>query len=170
MSVGDLVKKCNKIEEGLLAFSLLGIALLTFVETALRYTISYTFPWFGEFANYTMIFCTYLGASIGVKYGTHFSMEALTEFCPDRTSHFLKAAAYLLSGVTMILIVYYGTLHLLKLKSFGVKSSAMQLPMYIPYIPIPLFSASMTFRFFSLSIKHWKSFFRHEPFERIRRK
>jgi C4-dicarboxylate transporter, DctQ subunit len=169
MSMGDLVKKCNKIEEGFLAFTLLGIALLTFVETALRYTISYTFPWFGELANYTMIFCTYLGASIGVKYGTHFSMEALTEYCPDRASHLLKAAAYLLSGITTMLIVWYGTLHLLKLKSFGVKSSAMQLPMFIPYIPIPLFSISMTCRFFILSYKHWRSFLRHEPFERVRK-
>ncbi len=47
-----------------------------------------------------MIFCTYLGASIGVKYGTHFSMEALTEYCPDRVSHLLKAAAYFISGLS----------------------------------------------------------------------
>lgn len=165
----DFIRKFNRIEEGVLAFSLLGLALLTFVETALRYTVSYTFPWFGEFANYSMIFCTYLGASIGVKYGTHFSMEALTEYCPDRASHVLKASAYLVSGIIAILIVYYGTLHLLNLKSFGVKSSAMQLPMYIPYIPIPLFSISMAFRFFTLSLKHWKSYLQKEPFERVRR-
>lgn len=165
----DFIRKLNKIEEGVLAFSLLGLAILTFVETALRYAVSYTFPWFGEFANYSLIFCTYLGASIGVKYGTHFSMEALTEYCPDGTSHLLKTLAYLLSGIIAILIVYYGTLHLLSLKSFGVKSSAMQLPMYIPYIPIPLFSISMAFRFFTLSFSHWKSYLKKEPFERVRR-
>jgi C4-dicarboxylate transporter, DctQ subunit len=165
----NVIKYFNRVEEGVLAFTLLGIAVFTFVETALRYTISYTFPWFGEFANYTMIFCTYLGASVGVKYGTHFSMEALTEFCPDRVSHLLKFTAYFLSGITALLIVYYGTLHLFNLKSFGVKSSAMQLPMYIPYIPIPLFSISMAFRFFTLALKHWRSFVKKEPFERVRR-
>ena len=76
----NLIKKLNKVEEGLLGMALLGLAIFTFVETVLRYTISYTFTWFGEFANYAMIFCTYLGAAIGVKYGTHFSMEALTEY------------------------------------------------------------------------------------------
>jgi C4-dicarboxylate transporter, DctQ subunit len=165
----DFIGKLNRIEEGILAFSLLGLAILTFVETVLRYTVSYTFPWFGEFANYSMIFCTYLGASIGVKYGTHFSMEALTEYCPDRASHLLKASAYLLSGIISILIVYYGTLHLLNLKSFGVKSSAMQLPMFIPYIPIPLFSISMAFRFFTLSFAHWRRCLKGEPFQRVRR-
>jgi len=165
----DFIKTFNRIEEGILAFALLGIALLTFVETALRYTVSYTFAWFGELANYSLIFCTYLGASIGVKYGAHFSMEALTEYCPDRASHLLKATAYLISAMISLLIVYYGTLHLLKLRSFGVTSSALQLPMYIPYIPIPLFSISMAFRFFTLFIKQGRSFLKKEPFERARR-
>ncbi|MCX5798298.1 MAG: TRAP transporter small permease subunit [Proteobacteria bacterium] len=166
----NFIKKLNKIEEGCVAFSLLGIAILTFVETALRYLFSYTFPWFGEAANYTIIFSTYLGASIGVKYGTHFSMEALTEYSPDKVSHLLKTVAYFISGIMAVLFVYYGFMHLLKLQSFGVTSPAMHLPMYIPYIPIPLFSITIAFRFFALSFKHFKSFLRGEPFERVRRK
>ncbi|MCX5832461.1 MAG: TRAP transporter small permease [Deltaproteobacteria bacterium] len=168
--MNDLLTKLNKFEEGVLAYSLLGIAVFTFVETVLRYSISYTFTWFNEVANYTIIFCTYLGASVGVKYGTHFSMEALTEYCPDKVSHLLKTLAYFLSGVMAVLFIYYGTKHLFSLKSFGVKSSAMQIPMYIPYIPIPLFSISIAFRFFALSYRHFNSFRKGEPFERIRSK
>jgi C4-dicarboxylate transporter DctQ subunit len=168
--MNDLITKLNKFEEGVLAYALLGIAVFTFVETLLRYSISYTFTWFNEVANYTIIFCTYLGASVGVKYGTHFSMEALTEYCPDKVSHLLKTLAYFLSGVMAVLFVYYGTKHLFSLKSFGVKSSAMQIPMYIPYIPIPLFSISIAFRFFALSYRHFSSFRKGEPFERIRSK
>lgn len=167
--MNNFIDKLNKFEEGCAAFALIGIAFLTFVETVLRYTISYTFPWFGEVANYTIIFSTYLGASIGVKYGTHFSMEALTEYCPDKVSHLLKTAAYFISGIMAVLFVYYGTKHLFNLKSFGVKSPAMQIPMFIPYIPIPLFSISMAFRFFALSCRHFKAFLRGEPFERVRK-
>jgi len=166
----NLVRKLDKTEEGLVGMALLGLAILTFIETGLRYTISYTFTWFGEFANYMMIFCTYLGAAIGVKYGTHFSMEALTEYLPDRVSHLLKTVAYLISGIICILIVYYGFIHILKVQSFGVKSPAIQLPMFIPYIPIPLFSIVMAFRFFVLSHKHFMSYRRREPFERVRKK
>jgi C4-dicarboxylate transporter DctQ subunit len=101
----SLIKKLNKIEESLVGMALLGLAIFTFVETVLRYTISYTFTWFGEFANYAMIFCTYLGAAIGVKYGTHFSMEALTEYSPDRVSHLLKTIAYFSSGVVCMLFI-----------------------------------------------------------------
>jgi len=166
----DLIKKLSKIEEGIAAFSLLGIALLTFVETALRYTMNYTFTWFGEVANYTMIFCTYLAASIGIKYGTHFSMEAITEYAPDWMSHLLKTAAYFVSGVVTVLFIWYGTTHLMTLATFGVKSSAMQIPMYIPYIPIPLFALMMTFRFFALSLRHFRDFLNKKPYERVRKK
>lgn len=165
----EIVKKLNEIEEGTLGLALLGLAVLTVLETALRYTVSYTFSWFGEFANYTMIFLTYLGAAIGVKYGTHFSMEALAESLPDRASHLVKAAAYGISGLVCILFVYYGTIHLIKIGSFGVKSPAMQLPMFIPYLPIPSFSLTMGFRFFVLSFKHVRGFLENEPFERLRR-
>jgi C4-dicarboxylate transporter, DctQ subunit len=167
--MNDFIKKLNTIEEGLVGAALLGLAILTFVETFLRYAFSYTFSWFGEFANYMMIFCTYLGAAIGVKYGTHFSMEALTEYAPDKVSHLLKTAAYFISAVICIIFVYYGIVHILKLYAFGVKSPAMQLRMFIPYIPIPLFSVVMAFRFLVLSAKHMKSFLRGEPYERVRR-
>jgi C4-dicarboxylate transporter, DctQ subunit len=165
----NLIKKLNRIEEGILAFTLLALALLTFFETVLRYTASITFAWFNEVANYAMIFCTYLGASIGVKYGTHFSMEALTEYAPDRVSHLVKTFAYCISGLVTLLFIYYGTKHLFTMHGFGVRSSAMQIPMYIPYIPIPLFSITMAFRFFLLSYRHFLAFLRKAPYEKVRR-
>jgi len=166
----NFIKKLNKLEEGFVAFSLLGIAIIAFINTALRYTISYTFTWFQEFANYTMIFMTFLGASIGVKYGTHFSMEALPQYAPDRICHLLKFFAYLISGIITCLFIYYGFVHILKVKSFGVTSAAMQIPMYIPYLPIPIFSLVMSFRFLFLSFKHLVAFFKGAPFERVKRK
>jgi C4-dicarboxylate transporter DctQ subunit len=166
----NFVKKLNRFEEGVLAVSLLAIALFTFVETALRYSVSYTFSWFQEFANYTIIFTTFLGASIGVKYGVHFSMEALTQTTPDKVSHLLKAVAHFLSGVIVLLFVYYGFVHIISIKAFDVRSSAMQVPMYIPYLAIPVFSIIMAFRFFVLSFKHARSFVKGEAFERVLRK
>lgn len=165
-----VVENLNLFEEGVLAFTLLGLAVLTFVETALRYSISYTFPWFNEFANYMMIFCTYLGASVGVKYGTHFSMEAVTEYASDRVSHALKVVANLFSALITLVFCYYGVMHIQGLMKFDVKSSAMQIPMYWPYIPIAVFSVVMSFRFLALSWKHVLSLKKGEPFQRVRRK
>jgi C4-dicarboxylate transporter, DctQ subunit len=164
------LKRLNRIEEGMAGFMLLAICLLTFLETFLRYTISYSFPWFQEVANYTLILVTYLGAAIGVKYGTHFSMEAVTEYAPDRAAHLLKAAAFFISGLAAVLIIVYGFEQIAQTREFGVKTPAMQIPMYLPYLPIPLLSIPMGLRFFILSAKHARSFTRGEPFERVRKK
>ncbi|MCX8111511.1 MAG: TRAP transporter small permease [Syntrophorhabdaceae bacterium] len=166
----NFIKGLNKFEELLCGIILLFLACLTFLETFLRYTISYSFTWFKELANYLLVFCTYLGAAIGVKYGTHFSMEALTEYAPDRISHLIKTIAYLISGLALILFIYYGIQHIQSTIKFGVKSSAMQIPMYIPYISIPLFSVTMSLRFFALSYRHFKKFLKNEPFEKVRKK
>lgn len=164
------IKRLGKLEEGIVGFVLLAICIFTFVETMLRYTISYTFPWFQEVANYTIIFFTYLGAAVGIKYGSHFSMEALTEFVADRFAHLLKACAFFLSAVVAVLFVVYGFEHVGQIRSYGVKSPAMQMPMFIPYLSIPLFSIIMAVRFFLLSVKHLRSFSRGEPFQRVRGK
>ncbi|HOV89350.1 MAG TPA: TRAP transporter small permease [Syntrophorhabdaceae bacterium] len=165
-----LIKRFNKLEEWTAGIILLGLAIFTFFETMLRYTVSYSFTWFQEIANYMLIFCTYLCASIGVKYGTHFSMEALTEYMPDRASHLLKTIAYLISGIAVLLFIFYGIKHIHSVIKFGVKSPAMQIPMYIPYIAIPLFSFTMSFRFFALSYKHFLKFVKNEPYTRVRKK
>jgi C4-dicarboxylate transporter DctQ subunit len=116
-----------------------------------------------------IIFVTFLGASIGVKYGTHFSMEALVQYTPDRISHLVKSLAYLISGTMTFFFVYFGIKHLLRLKGFGVNSAAMGIPMFIPYLPIPLFSLTMSFRFYRLCYKHVKSFIKNDPFEKVRK-
>ncbi len=164
------IKRFNKLEEWTAGIILLGLAILTFFETMLRYTVSYSFTWFQEIANYLLIFSTYLCASIGVKYGTHFSMEALTEYMPDRVSHILKAIAYFISGAAVLLFIFFGIKHIQSVINFGVKSPAMQIPMYIPYIAIPLFSLTMSFRFFALSYKHFYKFVKNEPYTRVRKK
>ena len=89
-----VIARLNKFEENLVGLSLLGLALLTCLETFLRYAVNYTFTWFQEFSNYMIIFTTFLGASIGVKYGSHFSMDALVQYIPDKACHLVKSIAY----------------------------------------------------------------------------
>ncbi|MCX7857936.1 MAG: TRAP transporter small permease [Deltaproteobacteria bacterium] len=162
-----ITKGLQTIEECTIGALLLFLAVVTFCETLLRYTVSLTFMWFNEFANYTLIFMTFLGASLGVKYGTHFSMEAFTESLSGRWGHLLKTSAYLFSSLICTIFVVYGTHHVIQIKNFGVKSSALQIPMYIPYLCIPFFSATMGLRFFILSLSHLRFFLKREEYKKI---
>ena len=110
-----------------------------------------------------------MGAGLGVKYGNHFSMEAVTQYSPDWLAHFLKVIANLVSGFVMAVICYFSWVQMGKLARFEVLTPASQVPMWIPYLPIGIFSAVISFRFLIESIRHGKGMVRKEPFDNARR-
>lgn len=160
-----LLKWAEHLEEWVLAYTLLMIVLLSFIQVVLRYGFHYNFTWFEEFGRYICIFMTFLGASIAVKTGTHFSMDAVVQAVPGRVAHLMKAIVNLSCGLFFAVVVYYGILHCMKLNRYGVKTAAMQIPMYIPYLSIPVFSATMGLRFFGEMVFHLKAFVKNEPFQ-----
>ncbi|MHB8766619.1 MAG: TRAP transporter small permease [Deferrisomatales bacterium] len=137
----------NWLEEIVLGWGLLSLALLAFLQVVLRYAFSTGLDWAEELSRYASVLLTFLGASLGVKHGTHFSVEALVKILPPRPSHAVRALASALSAVLFAAVVWYGYLHTARLMGFGVTSASLRMPMWIPYAPIALFSAAIAVRF-----------------------
>ncbi len=148
------IRVLNHIEEGTLALVLMGLAFLAFIEVISRYLFSHSFPWFEELSRYMGVFMTFLGASLGVKYGTHFSMDLCLTKASPRVANLINIVTCLAAMALFFTVAYLGVLHVLKLKQFGVKSAAMQLPMYIAYLPIAIFSLTMALRYAIRSVNH----------------
>lgn len=142
-----LLQILNRLEEGALALTLLGLAFLSFVEVVLRYAFGHSFTWYEELSRYLGVFITFLGASLGVKHGLHFSMDYLVGRVPPRAGHLMRLASNLLSAGLFLLIAWLTWQHAQKLWRFGVTSPAMGLPMFWAYLPIPLFSLTLGLRF-----------------------
>ena len=99
----------NRIEEWTLVFVLLGLAFLAFVQVFCRYLLSFSFTWMEELARYVGVFIAFLGASLGVKYGTHFSMDLVYErVSNDRFRHGLKLVVCVLSALLFLVVAWYG--------------------------------------------------------------
>lgn len=144
----------NNIEELVLGLTLLGLAIFVFIQVVLRYGFHFAFTWAQELGRYLTIFLTFLGASLGVKYGTHFSMEAVVKYLPPRSSHLVQAIANFLCGVFFVLIIYFAVVQIQKLHRYGAHTATLHIPMYIPYIPIPVFSSTISVRFFREAYSH----------------
>jgi C4-dicarboxylate transporter, DctQ subunit len=138
----------NRLEEVVAGWTLLGLALFCFLQVVLRYTFSSGFHWAEEVGRYVSVFLTFLGASLGVKYGTHFAVDALLRLVPGRLAQFLKGFSSVLAGVLFLVVARYGWLQITKLGHFGASSAALQIPMWVPYLPIPFFSVVIGLRFF----------------------
>jgi hypothetical protein len=83
-------KLLNNIEELFLGYTLLILAFGATYQVTMRYGFGIAYDWFEEWARYLTVLITFVGAGLGVKYGTHFSMEALTQYAPDRFAHLVK--------------------------------------------------------------------------------
>ncbi len=160
-----LLKVLNNVEEWTLVLVLLGLAFLSFVQVFCRYVLQFSFTWMEELGRYLGVFIAFLGASLGVKYSSHFSMDLIYErVSGDRVRHGLKAIINIVCGVMLLIIAWYGWEQAMKLRTFGVLTSALQLPKYWAYLPIPFFSTIMAIRFFNLGTRHTVRCVRGEPF------
>ncbi|MFH0822975.1 MAG: TRAP transporter small permease [Pseudomonadota bacterium] len=161
-----IVQFLNKIEEWTLVLVLLGLAFMTFIEVICRYILGFSFTWTEEVGRYMGVFVTFLGASLGVKYGSHFSMDLLYEkVSNDRLLHGLRVTVALISGVFFVIVAYYGWVQTMKLHTFGTVTAVFQFPKYWAYLPIPFFSLIMSIRFFAQGTRHLKSLIRNDPYK-----
>jgi C4-dicarboxylate transporter, DctQ subunit len=157
----------NRLEEWTLVFILLGLGLLSFVQVCCRYLLGFSFIWMEELNRYLGVLIAFLGAAIGVKYGTHFSMDLIYEkVSTDRFKHGLKTAVNVACAIMFVIVAYYGWTQAMKLRQFGVRTSVLLVPKYWAYLPIPFFSAIMSFRFFGLAGKHFQAMLKRQPFRR----
>ncbi|MBI4961977.1 MAG: TRAP transporter small permease [Desulfomonile tiedjei] len=160
-----IIRALNSVEEWTLVLVLLGLAFLSFVQVFCRYVLQFSFTWMEELGRYLGVFIAFLGASLGVKYGSHFSMDLIYEkVSSDRFRHGLKVIINIASGLMFFVIAYYGWEQAMKLRRFGVLTSALEVPKYWAYLPIPFFSTIMGIRFINLGIRHLVRLVRREPF------
>ncbi len=140
------------IEELVLSLTFLGLAIIAVIQVVCRYGFDYSFTWFEEAGRYIGIFATFLGASLGVKHGMHFSMDLLSNSVSPLIGRILQLLIGLLCGTALAMLAWYGLDLVLQNLKYGNTTAAMQVPMYIFYLPLPFFSAIMAIRFYRQSL------------------
>ena len=154
----------DNLEEHLAGIALLVMALLAFTEVVFRYVFAQSHAWVEELLRYMMVWITFFGASVAIKYGAHMSVNII-EYIPARwLKRWIDVLVALLGLIFCVVTLYFSWLLVLRIKGFGQRTPAMQIPMYVPYAIIPFGFASMTIRFTIKLIQAVKRLFlRAEP-------
>jgi C4-dicarboxylate transporter, DctQ subunit len=160
-----LLRIVNRIEDWTLVLIILGLAFIAFVQVVCRYVLGFSFTWMEELGRSLAVFIAFLGASIGVREGAHFSMDLVYEKVPnDRFRHGLQVLVHGVSAAIFVVVAWYGLEQVMKLRGFGVLTSAMRVPKYWAYVPISFFSAIMALRSFVRMGTHVRAVASGEPF------
>lgn len=142
-----LLNMLGQAEELAVGGLILLLAVGTTVQVLTRYFLGLTFDWFDEASRYLVVFATFAGAGMAVKYGAHFSMEAATQYAPVRVAALMRTAANLISAAVMIVIAWFGWEQTSLLARYGMTTASLGMPMWVAYLPIPVFGATIALRF-----------------------
>ncbi len=143
-SSGEII---DRLENSVLVWTILGLALIGFVQVFCRYLFNYSFTWYEELGRYLAVFIAFLGAAIGVKSGSHFSMNLVLGHLRRPWQELLQAGVAGLCALFFLVVAFATARVVLRLHGFGNTSPSLGLPMYLVYLPILLFSLLIAGRY-----------------------
>jgi TRAP-type C4-dicarboxylate transport system permease small subunit len=136
--MNNLIKLLVWIENSIAVISMTTVSLLVFGNVVSRYGFNYTPIWSEELARFLVVWSIFIGVAIGVRKNQHIGVDAIIRFLP----HKLKLASEVLLnliGVVVIGILVYNSFEFIQhTREFEQLSPAMRIPMYIPYIAMPV--------------------------------
>lgn len=127
-----------KIEEIFCVALLVVMCVIIFAATVARFTQLFVIDWAEELARYCMIWAVFLGIGIAAARGQHFSVEALSLFCPRKV---LNVIQIICAGIVVIFagfcVVYGGEVLVWQMKAEQITAS-LHWPMWMMYLSIPV--------------------------------
>jgi C4-dicarboxylate transporter DctQ subunit len=137
----------NKLEKGFLAWTIIFSSLLLFVNVVMRYVFLLPIYWAEELVRYLMVWMIFIGASQVTKFGGHVAVDIVPRFLSKRANTFLTITVNLICILFCILLAYYSFKQMLRVKIAHQVSPAMELPMWLAYLPIPMGMVLMLIRY-----------------------
>ena len=140
------MKLLNKIEENLIGLALLATTLIIFVNVIMRYFMNESLTWAEEVVKYLMIWIAFIGGSACFRKGVHVSIDFFLDIVPKRAQIVMVAIITLICTAFSGVMAFYGIKTVEFIQSNGQVSPALSMPMWIPYLAIPIGFALMTIR------------------------
>ena len=109
---------------------------IIFLQVVLRYVFQSPFSWAEELARYLLIWITCLGSAYAIRDGMHISIGYLRSKFKDAAKTFVTVVVYVMTLGFFIYCIKEGLLF--SFAQWTQRSTAMQIPMTLPYMAIPL--------------------------------
>ncbi len=98
----------SRVEEWILSLMVLQMGLSIFLQVVMRYVFHSAITWLDELVHIEVVLLTFFGASLGIKYGAHISVDALKNVIKGRAVHLLEALTHLVIAVYSALVISFG--------------------------------------------------------------
>jgi len=148
--------KFRRFEESILVLTLVVMVILIFGQVVGRYVFGSAPSWTEEMARYIHIFQVWIGASYAVKHRQHIRVGAFIERFNGLSRKILESVSIIIWFAIALFLAIFGTQLVLASLHNGQVSPALQIPMWIPFIAIPLGGGGMAIRLIEQMIEVWR--------------
>ncbi len=135
------------LEEGLVAFLMAAMTVITFVQVVARYVFNYSFVWALEVTGVLFAWLIFVGMAYGVRVGAHIGIDALVKTLGARTQRAVAIVVALLCIVYASIFTAGGYLYVHKIYDVGILMQDVPIPQWIPRVILPLGFLLLTFRY-----------------------
>lgn len=125
-------------EKKLAMVIMFAMALIVTFAVLFRYILNEPLFWAGEVSIFLLIYITFIGGSLGLKYNTQASVTILTDYLPNKVKKSVFIAGHLFMLLFMTIILFYCLKWISSPNVAFQKSTAILLPMWIPYSILPI--------------------------------
>jgi TRAP-type C4-dicarboxylate transport system permease small subunit len=119
---------------------LAAMAVMVFANVALRFTTDYSILWVEEASRFTMVWLTFIGAGLVLRYGGHIGIDSLQQATP-RLAPILRAVIVVVMALffcaMLVIGVRYATL------TWAQTTPVLEIPVGAVYLAMPVGFALM---------------------------
>jgi len=134
------------INQSIAAFGISAGVALAFYNVAARYLFDTSLTWASELTIFLFLWSTFFGAAYCFKEDAHISISVLLEKVPAGIAKALMLLSHTVSFVFLAAVSYYGYRYLELVIELEEMSIDLEIPMWIPYMVIPIAFAFAAYR------------------------
>lgn len=150
-------KIISKIEEFVLAYSVIIMAILLIVSVIMRTIFNRSITFSEEVGQSLLIIVSFFGISYTAKKGRHITMSIVFDMVSNNKKKIMMYVITSVSTVIMIYLSYLAGKYALSTYMLGRVTPALRIPIYMIYAFVPVgmaFGAFEYFRTFVLNLTH----------------
>ncbi len=152
-----LSKAIGFINQSIAAFGISAGVALAFYNVAARYIFDSSLTWASELTIYLFLWSVFFGAAYCFKEDAHISISILLDLLPPPVAKGLMLVSHVITIIYLSAVSYYGYQYLLFVAELDEMSIDLEIPMWIPYLVIPIAFAFAAYRVGEKFITIWRT-------------
>jgi C4-dicarboxylate transporter DctQ subunit len=142
-----IASAASRLEEGLMAFLLAAMSILSFVQVILRYFFAIGMPWALEVITYMFAWMVLLGMSYCVKTGSHLGIDLAVKALPARGYRIAGVIGALACLIYSAILLYGSWNYVSRMYGLGVEAEDIPVQKWVILSALPIGFALLFFRF-----------------------